>query len=163
MITAKDLRHFNFYDPLQFSAGLLLRQKVFFFSPQSVHRPYQNSGHTGGSFFFTPIWAKTVPKFRTCRRVSFFHQNFEKEIPYEKETPFENISNLALSLQLGLGQSFVIASREANDSVVPLTCLQLFFPGVIKWQNIYRCHCEIEKEVDFNISYYVNPFYIEHF
>merc|ERR1739836_359485 len=55
---------------------LLLRQKVFyFFSPQSVHRPYQNSGHTGGSFFFTSIGSPTIPKFRTYRRVFLFHLN----------------------------------------------------------------------------------------
>ena len=67
---------------------------------------------TEGVFFFTRIWSPTVPKFRdiqeglsfspefghilyqnsgTYRRVFLFHQNFEKE------TPFENISNLALS------------------------------------------------------------------
>merc|ERR1711997_588636 len=45
------------------------------FSPQSVHRPYQNSGHTGGSFFFTSIGSPTVPKFRTYRRVFLFHLN----------------------------------------------------------------------------------------
>ena len=42
------------------------------------------------------------------------HQNFEKETPYDKETQKHS--------QLGLDWPFVIASREANDSVVPLTC-----------------------------------------
>jgi hypothetical protein len=41
--------------------------------------------------FFTRILSLTVPKFGTYRRVFLSHQNFEKE------TPFENISNLALS------------------------------------------------------------------
>ena len=29
----------------------------------------QNSGHTGGSFFFTRIVSPTIPKFRIYRRV----------------------------------------------------------------------------------------------
>merc|ERR1712051_482316 len=83
---------------------------VIFFSPEFCSRGYQNSGHTGGSFFFTRILFPRVPKFRTYRRVflfhqnfvpedtkiqdiqegiSFFHQNFEKETPYEKETHFD--------------------------------------------------------------------------
>ena len=62
-----------------------------FFFTRILSRPYQNSGHTGGSLFFTRIWSPTIPKFRTYRRVFFFNQNFEKE------TPFENISNLAPS------------------------------------------------------------------
>ena len=61
------------------SRGLLLRQRMFFFSAQFGRRPYQNSGHTGGSFFFTPIRAKTVPKFRTYRRVFLFHPNLGED------------------------------------------------------------------------------------
>ena len=64
----------------------------------------------------TRIWLQIVPNFRTYSRVFLFHQNlvadrtkiqdiqeglshqnFEKETPYNKETPFEDISNLALS------------------------------------------------------------------
>merc|ERR1712242_189865 len=57
-------------------------QEGLSFSPQFGQRLYQNSGHTGGSFFFTRIWAKTVPKFRTYRRVFLFHPNLgEKERP----------------------------------------------------------------------------------
>ena len=63
------------------SRGLMLRQRVFFFSPEFCSRPYQNSGHTGGSFFFTRIWSPTIPKFRTFRRVFLFHQNFVPTIP----------------------------------------------------------------------------------
>ena len=48
----------------------------FFFSPEFCSRPYQNSGHTGGSFFFTRILFPTIPKFRTYRRMLFFHQSF---------------------------------------------------------------------------------------
>ena len=51
-----------------------------FFSPEFVHRPYQNSGHTGGSFFFTRIWSQTVPKFRTYRRIFLFHQNLVADL-----------------------------------------------------------------------------------
>merc|ERR1712083_168512 len=56
-------------------------QEGLSFSPEFVHRPYQNSGHTGGSFFFTRFWSPTVPKFRTYRRVSLFHQNFTATVP----------------------------------------------------------------------------------
>ena len=65
-------------------------QQGLSFSPEFCHRPYQNSGHTGGSFFFTRILSPTIPKFRTYRRAFLFHQNFEKE------TPFEIISNAAV-------------------------------------------------------------------
>ena len=81
----------------QASRDLLLRQRVFFFSPEFGHRPYQNSGtyrrvflfhpnlvtnhtkiqgHTGGSFFFTRIWSPTIPKLWDIQRVFFFHQTF---------------------------------------------------------------------------------------
>ena len=48
----------------QASRSPLLRQRMFFFSPEFCSRPYQNSGHTGGSFFFTRILSPTILKFR---------------------------------------------------------------------------------------------------
>ena len=54
-------------------------QEGVFFSPEFGRRPYQNSGHTGGSFFFTPIWVKTVPKFRAYRRVFLFNPNLGED------------------------------------------------------------------------------------
>ena len=50
-----------------------------FFSPEFCSRPYQNSGHTGGSFFFTRIWSPTIPKYvkiQDIHRVFLFHPNF---------------------------------------------------------------------------------------
>ena len=60
-------------------------QKGLSFSLEFCPRLYQNSGHTGGSFFSTRILSSTIPKFRTHRRVFLFHQNFLKETPYEKK------------------------------------------------------------------------------
>ena len=54
-------------------------QEGLSFSPEFGRRLYQNSGHTGGSFFFTRIWSPTVPKFRTYRRVFLFHQNLGED------------------------------------------------------------------------------------
>ena len=51
-------------------------QEGLSFPPEFYPRPYQNSGHTGGSFFFTRILSPTLPKFRSYRRVFPFYQNF---------------------------------------------------------------------------------------
>merc|ERR1739838_865395 len=40
-------------------------QEGLSFSPQLVCHRTKILGHTGGSFFFTPIWAKTLPKLRS--------------------------------------------------------------------------------------------------
>ena len=55
----------------------------------------------------------------------FFHQNFSgipKCASFSKCVSFETLSLLKL---LGLGWPRVIASREANDGIVPLTCLTI--------------------------------------
>ena len=50
------------------------------FSPELGSRLYQNSGHTGRSFFYTRIWLQTLPKFKTNRRVFLFHQNLVADL-----------------------------------------------------------------------------------
>merc|ERR1712037_871564 len=40
-------------------------QEGLSFSPQLVCNLTKILGHTGGSFFFIPIWAKTLPKLRS--------------------------------------------------------------------------------------------------
>ena len=79
------LESMNFLFHFWLAAGLLLRQRVFFFSPEFCSQLYQNygtyrrvflfhqnfvpditkiMGHTGGSFFFTRILSPTILKFR---------------------------------------------------------------------------------------------------
>merc|ERR1712051_1031766 len=72
-------------------------QEGLSFSPEFGRRLYQNSGHTGGSIFFTQIWAKTVPNFRTYRRVFLFHPNLG-----EDRTKIQDIQEgLSFSAQFG--------------------------------------------------------------
>jgi hypothetical protein len=90
------------------------KKKMKYFFPQTrvfyfyftgiLTRWDQNSGFLIFFFFSHP---------RGC--FFLFHRNFNAMGP-------KFILGYRLSLQLGLGWLFVIASREANDGVVPLTC-----------------------------------------
>ena len=84
------------------SQGLL--DRVFFFTG-ILARPYQNSG--------------TLKKKIISQSVILFHRNFSAIIP--KFRHFENFIIYYILFQFGWPH--VIASREANDGVVPLTCL----------------------------------------
>ena len=95
------ISNFGVYRPAE--AYIMLRQRVFF---------YQN-------------FRASVPKFRHFEishdRVHiFFHQNFRASIP--KFRHFE-ISHTRLHIFLHR----VIASQEANDGVVPLTCFSSMY------------------------------------
>merc|ERR1712051_293540 len=51
------------------------------FSPQLVCNLTKILGHTGGSFFFTPIGLQPYQNFGTYRRVFLFHPNWSATVP----------------------------------------------------------------------------------
>merc|ERR1712203_1164989 len=56
-------------------------QEGLSFSPQLVCDHTKILGHTGGSFFFTPIGLRPHQNFGTYRRVFLFHPNWSATVP----------------------------------------------------------------------------------
>merc|ERR1712203_1044007 len=56
-------------------------QEGLSFSPQLVCDHTKILGHTGGSFFFTPIGLRPYQNFGTYRRVFLFHPNWSATVP----------------------------------------------------------------------------------